>query len=208
MDNNIEAYHVPVGHPGLQRLYGTTYSFEVQPLGVSRGGGPLRDRLSTNWSERHYQKLLPDISHLPQERKRAWLYYSMFPNLAFDIYPDLIDYFQILPLAPGQSLSRSRSYALADDRREMRAARYLNIRINRQVGLEDVELVEGVQAGLGSRSYAIGRLSRKEARVRQFHDLIRQRIPVAACVEAPEAGTVAVRNRQMAVRTRPAAAAK
>ncbi|MEA2779818.1 MAG: hypothetical protein QOK29_1362 [Rhodospirillaceae bacterium] len=197
VDNNTEAYHVPVGHPGLQRLYGTTYSLEVQPLGVSRGGGRLRDRPSINWSERHYQRLLPDIAHLPGDRKRSWLYYSMFPNLAFDIYPDMIDFFQILPVSAGRSLSRSRSYALPDGRREMRAARYLNQRINRQVGLEDVHLVEGVQAGLGSRSYSIGRLSRKEARVKQFHDMIRARIPVAACIDMPEPGMVAGRNHRV-----------
>jgi phenylpropionate dioxygenase-like ring-hydroxylating dioxygenase large terminal subunit len=197
VDNNIEAYHVPVGHPGLQRLYGTTYTLEVKPLGVSRGGGRLRDELSTNWSERHYQRLLPDVAHLPVERKRAWLYYSMFPNLAFEIYPDMIAYFQILPLTPGRSLSRSRSFVLEDSRREMRAARYLNMRINRQVSLEDVELVEGVQLGLGSRSYQTGALSRREARVRQLHELIRERIPVAACIDPPDAGTVAIRNRQM-----------
>jgi phenylpropionate dioxygenase-like ring-hydroxylating dioxygenase large terminal subunit len=198
VDNNVEAYHVPIGHPGLQRLYGTTYTLEVQPLGVSRGGGPLRDQVSTNWSERHYQKLLPDVTHLPVERKRAWLYYSVFPNLAFDIYPDMIDYFQYLPISPGRSMSRSRSFVIPDSRREMHAARYLNMRINRQVTFEDVELVEGVQLGLGSRSYHIGPLSRKEARVRQFQELIIKRIPVAACIDPPEAGTVATRNLQLA----------
>jgi hypothetical protein len=86
----------------------------------------------------------------------------------------------------------------ADSRREMRAARYLNMRINRQVTFEDVELVEGVQLGLGSRSYHIGPLSRKEARVRQFQELILKRIPVAACIDPPEAGTVAARNQQLA----------
>jgi phenylpropionate dioxygenase-like ring-hydroxylating dioxygenase large terminal subunit len=200
VDNNVEAYHVPIGHPGLQRLYGTTYSLEVQPLGVSRGGGTLRDQVSTNWSERHYQKLLPDVAHLPADRKRAWLYYSGFPNWAFDIYPDMIDYFQYLPVTPGRSMSRSRSFVIPDSRREMRAARYLNMRINRQVTLEDVDLVEGVQQGLGSRSYHIGPLSRKEARVRQFQELIVKRIPVAACIDPPEAGTVAARNLQLAAR--------
>jgi phenylpropionate dioxygenase-like ring-hydroxylating dioxygenase large terminal subunit len=198
VDNNIEAYHVPVGHPGLQRLYGTTYNLEVQPLGVSRGGGRLREEISSNWSERHYQRLLPDVAHLPSERKRSWLYYSMFPNLAFEMYPDQIAYFQILPVTPGRSLSRAASFVLADPRREMRAARYLNTRINRQVTREDVDLVEGVQAGLGSRSYRVGPLSRQEARVRQFQQLIRERIPVAACLEPPEPGSLAARNRQMA----------
>jgi phenylpropionate dioxygenase-like ring-hydroxylating dioxygenase large terminal subunit len=197
VDNNIEAYHVPIGHPGLQRLYGTTYSLEVKPLGVSRGGGPLHDEESRNWSERHYQRLLPDVAHLPKDRKRAWLYYSLFPNIAFDIYPDMIDYFQILPVSPGRSISRSRSFVVEDARREMRAARYLNMRINRQVTREDVGLVEGVQLGITSRSYQSGPLSRREARVLQFHELIRQRIPVATVRDAPETGTVAVRNREL-----------
>ena len=179
IDNNIEGYHIAMAHPGLQRLYGPTYRHETQPLGVSHAGGRLVDRPSANWSERHYQKLLPDVGHLPAERKRAWLYYAMFPNLAFDIYPDMIDYFQILPVTPDRSRSRLRGFALPDNRPEMRAARYLNQRINAQVGREDVALVEGVQAGLASLGYGTGPLSGKEARVKQFHDMIRAAIPAA-----------------------------
>ena len=78
------------------------------------------------------------------------------PNLAFDIYPDQIDYFQIIPVAPGRCYARSRAYALDDNRREMRAARWLNQRINLQVGKEDVGLVEGTQAGLASPAMAPG----------------------------------------------------
>jgi phenylpropionate dioxygenase-like ring-hydroxylating dioxygenase large terminal subunit len=197
VENNIEAFHVPVGHPGLQRLYGPTYRYEVKPLGVSHGGGRLVDRPSPNWSERHYLKLLPTVEHLPEDRWRAWLYYSLFPSLAFDIYPDQIDYFQILPLAPGRCVARARAYALPDERRAMKAARWLNQRINRQVGSEDKGLVEGVQAGLGSSGYRRGILSAKEIRVQQFQDLIRATIPVAGLETAPEAGSVARRNREL-----------
>ncbi|HEX6102138.1 MAG TPA: RHO alpha subunit C-terminal catalytic domain-containing protein, partial [Alphaproteobacteria bacterium] len=120
------------------------------------------------------------------------------PNLAFDIYPDMIDYFQILPVAPGRSISRSRSFVVPDERREMRAARWLNLRINRQVWMEDQGLVEGVQRGLSSSSYRAGVLSRREARVKQFQDMIRQKIPVASCIDPPEPGTVAALNSRMA----------
>jgi phenylpropionate dioxygenase-like ring-hydroxylating dioxygenase large terminal subunit len=198
VENNIEGYHIPPAHPGLQRLYGPHYRFEVKSLGVSHAGGRLVEGSSPNWSERHYLKLLPPAEHLPEERRRAWLYYSLFPNLAFDIYPDQIDYFQILPVAPGRCVSRSRAYALPDARREMRAARWLNQRINAQTTREDKDLVEGVQAGLASRGYGLGILSQKEARVRQFQDLIRAAIPVAGLAEAPEPGSIAVRNRELA----------
>ncbi|MDZ4734987.1 MAG: aromatic ring-hydroxylating dioxygenase subunit alpha [Rhodospirillaceae bacterium] len=197
VDNNIEGYHIPVAHPGLQRLYGHDYRFELHPLGVSHAGGPLREVSASPWSERHYLKLLPAVDTLPEERRRFWGYYSMFPNLAFDVYPDMIDFFQILPVAPGRSMSRSRSYALPDARREMAAARWLNMRINTQTGLEDVHLVEGVQAGLGSLGYGAGPLSGREARVKQFHDLIRAAIPVAAQDMPPSPGSVADLNRSL-----------
>ena len=117
IDNNIEGYHIPVAHPALQRLYGHRYRFELFPMGVSHAGGPLREANDSTWSERHYLKLLPTVDNLPEERRRFWCYYSMFPNLAFDVYPDMIDFFQILPVAPGRSMSRWRAYALPDARR-------------------------------------------------------------------------------------------
>jgi len=180
VDNNIEAYHVPVGHPGLQRLFGANYTLEVQPHGLSRGGGPLTPGSeSPAWSERMYRRLLPRPAHLPPERAWGWYYYAAFPSLAFDVYPDQIDFFQILPLSVDRTVLRSRAYALPGAGREMRAARYLNERINRLVGAEDIDLVEGVQAGLGSRAYERGLLSSDEKRVFQFHEEIRARIPAA-----------------------------
>ena len=179
VENNSEAYHVPIGHPGLQRLYGSTYQLEILGNGTSTGGGQLceSNRRST-WSERHYLKLLPEVQHLPEDVRRSWRYYSTFPNLAFDIYPDQIDYFQILPVAPGRCVSRARAYALPDNRREMRAVRWLNQRINSQVGKEDVGLVQGAQAGLASLGYGSGPLSKKEARIKLFQDRIRELIPM------------------------------
>lgn len=197
VENNIEGYHIPPGHPGLQRLYGASYRFETQPLGASHAGGKLREEPSPNWSERHYLRILPPVPHLEDWQSRGWYYYALFPNLAFDIYPDQIDFFQILPVAPGAALFRSRAFALPDERREMRAARYLNQRINRIVGREDVDLVQGVQAGLASRGYGTGILSGKEVRVRQMQALILGALPVAGEAEPPPPGQMAARNRAL-----------
>ena len=81
--------------------------------------------------------------------QRRWLYFKLWPNVAFDIYPDQVDFMQFLPVSPTETMIREISYALPDDRREMKAARYLNWRINRRVNAEDTALIAGVQAGHG-----------------------------------------------------------
>ena len=60
--------------------------------------GELRDTPSANPSERAYQQLLPGPSICPR-RTAQWLYYKLFPNVAFDIYPDQVDFMQLLPVS-------------------------------------------------------------------------------------------------------------
>ena len=48
---------------------------------------------------------------------------------------------QFLPVSATETVIREISYALPDERREMKAARYLNWRINRRVNAEDTELI-------------------------------------------------------------------
>jgi phenylpropionate dioxygenase-like ring-hydroxylating dioxygenase large terminal subunit len=201
MDNFLEGYHVPVGHPGLYRLFGTNYELDVRSGDVSRAVAQIRDRSSTNWSERHYQRLLPDLDHLRPERRRAWTFYACLPNFAFDIYPDQIDYFHVVPLGPGRCALRGRAYKLAglapELERRLAACRYLGWRINWPVFREDNVLIESVQRGLESSSYEAGVLSEKEICVHQLHDQIRRHLPVARLRRPPEAGRVAATNNAM-----------
>lgn len=101
----------------------------------------------------------------------------MLPNLGIDIFPDQMDFFQVLPRGPGKCTIRGASYALPDERREMRVVRYLSTRINRQVQREDEFLCRRVQQGLASGSYEPGPLSRLENCMLEFHELLRARIP-------------------------------
>jgi phenylpropionate dioxygenase-like ring-hydroxylating dioxygenase large terminal subunit len=198
MDNFLEGYHVPVGHPGLYRLFGTRYEAEAAPNGVSRAIHWLRDKPSENWSERHYQTLLPELDHLPEDRRRAWAYYILLPNVAIDVYCDHVDVFHVIPVAPGKCRYRGRSYRLPNPSRPLKAAQYLNRRINTQVQREDEELVASVQEGLASRSYVSGILSEKEICLRQFHHLVREALPVSRLPRAPERGTMAQANAALA----------
>jgi phenylpropionate dioxygenase-like ring-hydroxylating dioxygenase large terminal subunit len=61
----------------------------------------------------------------------------------------------------------------------MKAARYLNWRINRRVNAEDTELITRVQLGMQSASYTPGPLGTSEVCLRSFGKKLRKLIPEA-----------------------------
>ena len=186
-DNYSDHLHIPVGHPGLTRLFGRNYRIEAREW-VDRMEGDLADKESPNPSERAYQRLLPRVDHLPESHQRKWLYYKLFPNVAFDIYPDQVDFMQFLPVSATETVIREISYAVPDERREMRAARHLNWRINRRVNAEDTELITRVQLGMQSASYRAGPLGTSEVCLRSFARKLRTLIPEARLQQAPPGG--------------------
>ena len=183
-DNFSDGLHINVAHPGLTRLFGRGYGIEAQAW-IDKMWGLMRDTPSSNWSERAYQRLLPPVAHLPPERQRLWTYFKLWPNIAFDIYPDQVDFMQFLPVSSTETVIREVAYVHPDSRREMRAARYLNWRINRRVSLEDKALIERVQAGMASSSYLFGPLSENEVCLRSFARRMRALIPESALPQAP-----------------------
>jgi phenylpropionate dioxygenase-like ring-hydroxylating dioxygenase large terminal subunit len=186
-DNYSDHLHIPVGHPGLTRLFGRNYRIEAQDH-VDRMEGDLVEQESANASERAYQKYLPKVAHLPASHQRKWLYYKLFPNVAFDVYPDQVDFMQFLPVSSTETVIREISYALPDDRREMKVARYLNWRINRRVNAEDTQLISRVQLGMQSASYEAGPLGTSEVCLRSFARKLRRMIPEARLDSPPSPG--------------------
>ena len=198
IENYVEDYHFPMGHPGLSALMEAEYDRDSYPGGTMRLSHRMRGQPLRSWSAQGYAKLLPVMEHLPENMRRRWTYFGLYPNVFFDIYPEWMDYFHVLPLAAGRTLIRCRSFGFKDDRREMKAARYLCSRLNSRVQAEDEVLTESVQRGLASGAYTQGILSSKEVVLAGFQDWIRERVPVARLIEAPAKGTVAEKNAALA----------
>ena len=187
MDNYLESYHVPIGHPGLNRLMTPDYEDQRGIPGIARGISWMRAAPSARWSERVYQKYVGTVTapHLPEPNRRSWRFYSCLPNLGLDVMPEQIDFFQVLPRGPGKALIRGAAFGLPDARREMRLVRWLGNRINMQVNAEDRSLCERLQRGLADSAYRPGPLSSLETWMLEFHDLLRERIPEAGDPEPP-----------------------
>ncbi|HUF43965.1 MAG TPA: aromatic ring-hydroxylating dioxygenase subunit alpha [Aestuariivirgaceae bacterium] len=186
VENNLENYHIPLGHPGYDRMLDNDLMGFGNAYGVTGSRSMLKDELSSNPTERFYQKLAPEVlTDLAEDTRRTWLFFAMLPNTGIDVYPDSMDVFQILPRTATTCTLRYPVFGPPDQRREARIVRYLNARINRQVSAEDKSLSERVQRGVTTHGYQPGPLSKIESGLRIFHDSIRGAIPEAGMTHAP-----------------------
>jgi phenylpropionate dioxygenase-like ring-hydroxylating dioxygenase large terminal subunit len=200
-DNYVDALHVRAAHPGLDSLVGDSYDLRDLGHGVSRLSGRIEQVAGAGLSVRAYREILPNMEYLPKDYRRSWLYFMISPSLALNLYPDCVEFMQFLPLDGTHCVVREGVYGHPDTRREVKLARYLNLRVNRQVGIEDRALISRVQDGMGSSSFTTGPLGRNEICLRRFAESLRKLIPVSRLEQEPVTGMVAGINQKMLERT-------
>ena len=187
-DNYVDVLHIPVAHPGLSGLVGKSYGAEVSPNNgyIHKMWGDGKNSRENNLSNKLYDKYLPYMDHLPKNKQRYWVYYRLWPNLAFDIYPEQMDFMQFIPIDAKTTMIREIAYALPDDRRETKAAQYLNWRINRQVNNEDTKLINLVQEGMNTNYFKSGPLASSEVCLIDSANKIREAIPLSSQETEPK----------------------
>jgi phenylpropionate dioxygenase-like ring-hydroxylating dioxygenase large terminal subunit len=197
-DNYLENYHIAIGHPGLQRLLLESGEGDDFSSGVSYGVFVLREKPSKVEEERRYQELLHHADHrLPDDLKGKWVQFGLTPNLGLDLYPEMLDLFQLVPLAPDKTLVVAAYYGHQQPTPEEMELRRLNILINERVNEEDRQLCTRVQQGLATYGYRPGPLSQQETGVFNFHEMMRRRLPVMSSKSEPVAGSVADENTRL-----------
>ena len=201
-DNYVDAMHISVAHPGLSNLVGASYDLEVSCNGgfVHRMSADLTVSRKNRLSNALYKKYLPRVDHLPTERQWQWTYYRLWPNLAFDVYPDQMDFMQFIPINASTTMIREIPFALKDDRREMKVARYLNWRINREVNAEDTRLIKWVQEGMQTSAFQSGPLAKSEICLIDSAEKIKQAIPIATLDQEPATEDMQALNRELSSR--------
>lgn len=205
LDNYLDNYHVPFGHPGLHRLMDNDLACTINRHGVSFSKSVIRANESPVWSERAYQRLAPRaFADMPEAARDTWVFSFMPVNIGFDVFPDSMDIFQILPKGPTKCVIRTPIFVRPDARREAKVMQYLANRINAQIGHEDKELCERVQAGLSSHNYVPGPLSEYEMPVKDMHARLRAACPVVTLTERPMDGTLRRLNQEMLIDAQPA----
>jgi phenylpropionate dioxygenase-like ring-hydroxylating dioxygenase large terminal subunit len=187
-DVDNEGYHVPVAHPALYDLYGPNYRDEQGRGDVWRSEGRIgaEGLESSFWSVRNYTKLRPKMDHLPAGNRDSWVYFGLFPNQVIMLYPDLVGFYQEVPVAPDKTIQRFAYYKPPIETREAQAARCLALRIERVTGAEDVQLIKWSYESMRSSGFKGVILSDLESGVRQYHDALRRTIPAMAKDQPPQ----------------------
>ncbi len=173
VDNYLEGYHVPVAHPGLMRLLDyQRYTCEIDEA-YALFASPLRDKPSSNWTERLYQRLAAPMPGLAEADRRVWRYAVIYPNTLIDFYPDHVLAWTAIPTAVDRVAVPGAFYTRRGTGLRTRIARRLNVHIGWITNDEDVELVARVQKGLTTPGFEPGPLSRREAAVGWFAGRVR-----------------------------------
>ncbi|MFD9030960.1 SRPBCC family protein [Streptomyces sp. NPDC059567] len=179
VDNYLEGYHVPVAHPGLMRLLDYQgYTCEIEESYVLFTS-PLRDKPSSNWAERLYQRIAAPMPGLAEADRRVWRYAVIYPNTLIDFYPDHVLAWTAIPTATERVAVPGGFYTRRGTSLRTRLARRLNIHIGWITNDEDAELVARVQRGLSTPGFEPGPLSRRESAVGWFAERIRADLDTA-----------------------------
>jgi phenylpropionate dioxygenase-like ring-hydroxylating dioxygenase large terminal subunit len=196
-DVDNEGYHVAMAHPALQDLYGQTYYDEPFVNGICRSFATYNPHAGRRWSVRNYVKICQDNPRLPDHLKKAWIYYGLFPNAVIAVTPETVQFYQEFPISRSQTMLRGAVYRYKDESREQEAARYLQMRIDRDTLSEDVQLTIWSNEAMASKTYSNFYLSDLEYGVRTHHDHLRRVLPVMTLETAPDEKEMAAVSAHM-----------
>lgn len=194
-DVDNEGYHVRQAHPGLHDLYGQKYYDEPYINSTSRTVGQFNEGPSRLPSVAAYRSILPEATHLPEDHRRAWLYIGLFPNIVFGFYPDSVIWYQELPVSPTETIQRGGTLRHAQESRELRLARYLSMRIDRDTTREDQMLTIWSCEATRSSAFDGIILSDLEYGLASFYNHLDAVLPVVR--DAQEPAHITARNQEL-----------
>lgn len=168
VENYLEGYHIPIAHPALfKELDYDAYSVETFRW-YSKQHAPVRELKAGEVHGRDRRFI-----RSPDGEDEA-LYYWLYPNTMFNIYPDNMSMNLVIPLSADRTLTVFEWYFAEPGTGEGWESMQQAIAFSDQIQLEDIVLCEQVQRGLRSSSYQAGRLSpRRENGVYHFQNLVR-----------------------------------
>lgn len=168
VDNFLEGYHIPIVHPELSKLLDySSYTVETYP-----------------WHSLQHSPLKEEDNIYGTGKGEAF-YYFIFPNIMLNILPGRLQTNVIRPISPTETEVLFSYYYRDIKSDEALKSIHDDISYSHKIQMEDIEICEDVQKGLGSKAYDKGRFSvEREEAVYHFQSLLKKVFKKAANIQS------------------------
>jgi len=158
IENYCESYHLPWVHPGLNSYSKLEdhYHIESDPNRFAGQGTTVYD------PKLKESKKFPCFPNWPKEKEKVAEYVALFPNVMLGIHKDHYYAYWLEPINYAYTLEHMEVYYVGDDAAysdKYKKIREENCKLWLGVQSEDVNIIEGMQAGRNSPSYNGGNFS-------------------------------------------------
>jgi len=169
IENYCESYHLPTIHPELNKVSDINDHYHIQGL---------PNRFAGQGSEKYEQpikgnKKFDTFNNWDKKSIKNSEYIALFPNVMIGLHIDHFYVFWLEPLATNKTKEHMQMYYIGEksaNGEELKELRKENARFWKDVMLEDISAIEGMQEGRGSPVYNGGNFSPvMDQPTHQFH---------------------------------------
>ena len=169
IENYCESYHLPTIHPELNKVSNINDHYHIQGL---------PNRFAGQGSKKYQQpvkgnKKFNIFSNWDKEMLKNSEYIALFPNVMIGLHVDHFYVFWLEPLSMNKTREHMQMYYVGNESangEELQELRRENLRFWKDVMLEDINAIEGMQEGRNSPIYNGGYFSPiMDQPTHQFH---------------------------------------
>ena len=175
VENYCESYHLPWVHPGLNTYSRLEDHYHIENPGKFSGQGTLVYRqLKGDEGD-----VFPDFPGLSDKWETAGEYLTVMPNVLLGVQRDHIFAIVLEPVGPEKTREHVHFFYATDDTSP--SLREKNTALWREVFVEDIGVVEGMQSGRRAPGFDGGRFSpAMDGPTLLFHQWVAGRLQAAA----------------------------
>ena len=176
IENYCESYHLPTIHPELNKISNINDHYHIQGL---------PNRFAGQGSKKYNQiikgnKIFDTFPNWQKSMLKNSEYISIFPNVMIGLHVDHFYVFWLEPLAMNKTKEHMQMYYVGEDSangEQLKEMRKQNLKFWKDVMLEDINAVEGMQEGRNSPVYNGGNFSPiMDQPTHQFHKWVAQNL--------------------------------
>ncbi len=176
IENYCESYHLPTIHPELNKVSKINDHYHIQGL---------PNRFAGQGSKKYDQivkgnKIFDTFPNWAKSMTKNSEYIALFPNVMIGLHVDHFYVFWLEPLAINKTKEHMLMYYVGEESangEQLKEMRKQNLKFWKDVMLEDISAVEGMQEGRNSPAYNGGNFSPiMDQPTHQFHKWVAQNL--------------------------------